>query len=150
MFVCLGNICRSPMAEYLFRQMLIQRKLDNKIQVESAATSSEALGCSVHRGTQQILSRFGIRTEGKIAVQLKKSDYSEYDYFIGMEAQNARDMLRIFGSDSQGKVYKLLDFTASPRNIADPWWTHNFEATFSDISFGLEKFLEFLLAEKKV
>lgn len=150
MFVCLGNICRSPMAEYLFRQMLIQRKLENKIEVESSATSPEALGCGVHRGTKQILSRFGIKADGKVAVQLKKSDYNEYDFFIGMEAQNVRDMLRIFESDSQGKVYKLLDFTSSPRDIADPWWTHNFEATFSDISFGLEKFLDFLVAEKRV
>lgn len=140
MFVCLGNICRSPMAEFLFRKMLVERNLCGKIEVQSSATSSEALGCAVHSGTKKILARYGIKTDGKVAVKLKKSDYCDYDFFIGMEAQNVRDMQKIFGGDENLKVYKLLDFTSSPRDIADPWWTHNFEQTYNDISFGLENF----------
>lgn len=142
MFVCLGNICRSPMAEFAFADMVEKRGLSDKFTIASAATSDEALGCGVHSGTVRKLESVGIKWRQRTAVQLTKSDYDKYDYFIGMDAGNVRAMLRLFGGDPDGKVYKLLDFSDTPRDIADPWYTGNFEATYADIEKGLKGFLE--------
>lgn len=144
LFICLGNICRSPMAEFVFRDMVQKRGLADRFHIASAATSSEELGNPVHRGTTEKLKEYGISTKGKYAVQLKKKDYQEYDYLIGMEYRNIRGIQRIIGSDSEHKVSMLLDFTGNPRDIADPWYTGNFDKTYDDILEGYEGFLNYL------
>ena len=112
--------------------------MENSFFIASAATSREEIGNPVHYGTVRKLREYGISTEGKYAVQLKKKDYEEYDYLIGMEQCNIRNMLRILGSDPQHKVYRMLDFTQNPRDIADPWYTGNFDRTYDDILEGCE------------
>ena len=144
LFVCHGNICRSPMAEFLMKDMVKKRKRDGEFYIASAATSTEEIGNPVHRGTRGKLRQLGISTEGKYAVQMTKRDYRAYDYLIGMDAWNVRNILRIVGSDPEGKVCRLLDFTEHPRDIADPWYTGNFEDTYADIMEGLEAFWKHL------
>ena len=140
-FVCHGNICRSPMAEFVLKDMVKKAGIQEQFEIASAATSTEEIGNSVHRGTRERLRREGISTEGKTAVQLKKSDYGKYDYLIGMDEWNIRNMLRMLGGDPEGKVYKLLSFTGSGRDVADPWYTGDFEATYQDITAGCEALL---------
>lgn len=144
LFICLGNICRSPMAEFVFRDMVRKRGLEDRFCIASAATSSEELGNPVHHGTTDKLRKYGISTKGKYAVQLKKKDYEEYDYLIGMERRNIRGIQRIVGPDPEHKVSMLLDFTGNPRDIADPWYTGNFDKTYDDILEGCEGFLDYL------
>ncbi|MCI9194211.1 MAG: low molecular weight phosphotyrosine protein phosphatase [Angelakisella sp.] len=147
LFVCLGNICRSPMAEFVFRDMVQKQGLADRFSVASAATSTEELGNPVHPGTQRRLAREGISTRGKTAVQLTRRDYQRYDYLIGMEQRNLSGMLRILGSDPAGKVHRLLDFTDRPRDIADPWYTGDFDRTYDDVVEGCRGLLEHLLEE---
>ncbi len=147
LFVCLGNICRSPMAEFVFRDLVQKRGLGERFSVASAATSTEELGNPVHPGTRRRLEREGISTYGKTAVQLFRRDYQKYDYLIGMEQRNLRGMLRILGEDPEGKVRRLLDFTDSPRDIADPWYTGDFDRTYDDVLEGCQGLLAYLLAE---
>ena len=142
MFVCLGNICRSPMAEFVFKDMVKKEKLEKNFVIQSSATSTWEIGSPVHRGTAKKLAEFNISVKGKTAIQLTKSDYDKYDYIIGMEYSNIRDILRIVGSDSKGKVSRLLDFTNNPRDIADPWYTGNFDETYDDVKEGCEALLE--------
>ena len=149
LFVCLGNICRSPMAEFVFRDLVQKRGLGERFHIASAATSAEELGNPVHPGTRRRLEREGISTWGKTAVQLAWRDYQKYDWLIGMEQRNLAGMLRILGGDPQGKVRRLLDFTSSPRDIADPWYTGDFDRTYDDILKGCQGFLDYLLAEGK-
>ena len=148
LFICLGNICRSPMAEFLFKDMVAKRGLADKFYIASAATSSYEIGNPVHPGTRNKLVQYGISVAGKTAVQLTKADYDKYDYLIGMEASNIRNILRIVGSDNQHKVYKLLQFACSERDIADPWYTGNFDVTYNDIHEGCTALLEYLLKNK--
>ena len=147
LFVCLGNICRSPMAEFVFRDMVQKQGLGDRFSVASAATSTEELGNPVHPGTQRRLAREGISTRGKTAVQLTRRDYQRYDYLIGMEQRNLSGMLRILGSDPAGKVHRLLDFTDRPRDIADPWYTGDFDRTDEDVVDGCRGLLAHLLEE---
>lgn len=147
LFVCLGNICRSPMAEFVFRDMVQKQELGDRFSVASAATSTEELGNPVHPGTQRRLAREGISTRGKTAVQLTRRDYQRYDYLIGMEQRNLSGMLRILGSDPAGKVHRLLDFTDRPRDIADPWYTGDFDRTYDDVVEGCRGLLAHLLEE---
>ena len=144
LFVCLGNICRSPMAEFLFKNILKNKGLENEYLIESAGTSNEEEGNPVHYGAKQKLESVGISTYGKYARQLRKEDYEKYDYIIGMEQRNIRDILRIVGEDKDNKVYRLLDFSNNPRDIADPWYTGNFDLTYEDIMEGLEGFMKYL------
>ncbi len=144
LFICLGNICRSPMAEFLMKDMVKKRGLESAFYIASAATSSYEIGNPVHPGTRKKLAQYGISVSGKTAVQLTKADYNKYDYLIGMEASNIRNILRITGGDPEHKVYKLLDFTGSNRDIADPWYTGNFDVTYDDIYEGCTALLEFL------
>lgn len=145
LFVCHGNICRSPMAEFVLKDMTAKAGLSEMFFIRSAATSREEIGNPVHYGTRKKLAQYGIRTEGKYAIQLKRSDYDEYDYLIGMETQNVTNMLRILGEDKEHKVYRLLDFSGSPRNIADPWYTGNFDITYDDIKEGCEALLKHIM-----
>lgn len=144
MFVCLGNICRSPMAEFVLKDMVKKRGLEKEFYIKSSATHSETIGMDVHYGTVDKLKEKGIPLEKREAVQLKKEDYEKYDYIIGMESKNVHDILKIIGEDPEAKVYKLLDFTNNSRDIADPWYTGNFEVTYNDVVEGCEGFLNSL------
>ncbi len=143
MFVCHGNICRSPMAEYIMRDLLKRQDIDGVI-VSSAATSTEELGNPVHRGTREVLNRLGIDCSDKRARQIMRGDYEEYDLIIGMDSANIRNMVR-YWSDPQHKIHKLLDFTGRSGDVADPWYTGDFERTYSDVKEGCEGILEAIL-----
>jgi len=140
LFVCHGNICRSPMAEFVMKDLI--KKEGIEAYIASAATSCEEIGNPVHRGTRQKLGEFGISTDGKYAVQLTKSDYGKYDYIIGMDNYNIRNILRIFGCDPDLKVHKLLSFSGEEGDIADPWYTGNFDETYDDVLRGCKGLLE--------
>ncbi len=145
LFVCLGNICRSPMAEFILKDMVKKRGVESEFYIESAGTSNEEEGNPVHYGTRSKLADVGINTNGKYARQMKKSDYEKFDYIIGMEKYNIRSILRIVGEDRENKVYRLLDFSNNPRDIADPWYTHNFDITYNDIVEGCNALLDKLV-----
>ncbi len=145
LFVCHGNICRSPMAEFVMRDMIKKRGLDGKIVTASAATSTEEIGNPVHSGTRRKLREHGISTDGKYAVQLTKSDYDKYDYLIGMDSANIRNMKRITGGDE--KIVRLLDLTDEPKDVADPWYTGDFDTTYNDVVKGCKVLLEKLEGE---
>lgn len=142
LFVCLGNICRSPMAEYIFKDMVDRKGLSSNYIINSAATSREEIGNDMHYGTKQKLKQMGVKYTVHIAKQLKKEDYNKYDYIIGMEDSNIRDILNIMGKDEKHKIYRLLDFSKKPRDIADPWYTGNFDKTYEDIKEGCEALLK--------
>jgi len=147
MFVCHGNICRSPMAEFIFRNRLKDFGKENDFIVKSSATSYEELGNPVYPPAKKILSRMGINCDNKFAEKLEKSDYSKYDYFIAMDERNVINMLKIFGSDSDKKIFKLLSFAGEDKDVLDPYWMGNFEGTFCDIVRGVEGLLKFLKIE---
>ncbi len=153
MFVCHGNICRSPMAEIIFRDMLRKEGLDGRIAVASSATSTEeiwnGIGNPVYPPARAVLEARGLSCRGKRAVQLKKSDYSSYDLFIGMDSANIRNMLRIFGGDPDLKIMKLLDLTDEGGDVADPWYTHNFELTIADVTRGCTALLDLIKKDSK-
>ena len=136
LFVCHGNICRSPMAEFVLKDMLKKKGLADEFLINSAATSFEEIGNGVHRGTRAKLAEVGISTLGKTAVHMEKSDYNKYDYIIGMDSANIRNILRITGGDPENKVSKLLEFSGEDRDIADPWYTGNFDLTYEDVVKG--------------
>lgn len=144
LFICHGNICRSPMAEFVLKDMVQRAGISDQFEIASAATSTEEIGNPVHRGTREKLKEVGINAAGKTAVQLKKSDYGKYDYLIGMDTWNIRNMQRILGGDPEGKIYKLLAFADSNRDVADPWYTGDFEATYRDVVAGCEGLLRYL------
>lgn len=150
LFVCHGNICRSPMAEFVFKDMVHKRGLADQFYIASAATSTEEIGNPVHPGTRRKLREVEISCEGKYAVQMTRSDYDKYDYLIGMDQWNRRNIMRIVRRDPEGKVFLLLDFAAESRDIADPWYTGNFEVTYADIIEGCEAFLAFLREKDKI
>lgn len=149
LFVCHGNICRSPMAEFVFKDLIKKRHVEDLFFVASAATSTEEIGNPVHYETRNKLTSLGISTAGKYAVQMRRSDYEKYDYLIGMEQRNVANMRRIAGDDPEGKMYSLLDFTGHPRDIADPWYTGDFDATYDDILEGCTALLDKLLKSLK-
>lgn len=141
MFVCHGNICRSPMAEFVLKDMVKKSGKESDFHITSSATSTEEIGNPVHCGTRSILARHNISVDGKYAVQMKKTDYYEYDYIIAMDSYNIRNILKIVGSDPDGKVCKLLEF-ADGGDIADPWYTGDFDTTYSDVVRGCKEFLK--------
>ena len=140
MFVCLGNICRSPMAEFVMKDLVQKAGLEEQIYVSSAATSTEEIGNGIHPGTMRQLRKAGIHNASHRAVQLKRADYDAYDYIIGMDQWNLRNMNRICGSDPAGKICLLLDF-AGGGDIADPWYTGDFDATYRDVLAGCQGLL---------
>lgn len=148
LFVCHGNICRSTMAEYVMKDLIKKNNLSDDFYINSAATSAEEIGNGVHRGTREKLHREGIPVGDHRAVQMKRSDYGAYDYLLGMDRQNIQNMLRIAGGDPQGKIFKLLDFTGHSRDIADPWYTGDFDATYQDVLAGCQGLLAYLRKEK--
>ena len=142
LFVCHGNICRSTMAEFVLKDMVNKRNIAEKFYIQSAATSREEIGNDTHYGTKNKLDEVGIPYTKRKARQMTKGDYEEYDYIIGMDDANIRNILRIVGGDKEGKVSKLLDWAGIDRSIADPWYTGNFDETYDDVVKGLEAFLE--------
>ena len=141
MFVCHGNICRSPMAEFVLKNLVEKQGLSENFFIRSSATSTEEIGNPVHSGTQNKLNSLGISTNGKYSIRLTTNDYDKYDYFIGMDDWNIKNMKRILKNDPDGKIHKLLDFTSTPEDIADPWYTGDFETTYQDVLAGCEGFL---------
>ena len=145
LFVCHGNICRSPMAEFLLKDMVQKRHIADNFYIQSAATSREEIGNPVHYGTRTKLAQLGISVAGKYARQMTRRDYEEYDYILLMDRNNVRNTLRLIGEDDQSKLHLLLDYTARQgQSIADPWYTGDFETTYDDIMEGLEGFLAYL------
>ena len=144
LFVCYGNICRSPMAEFVMKDLVKKAGIDARFEIASAATSREEIGNPVHHGTRRRLAREGITVEGKRARQMTRADYAHYDLLIGMESMNVHAMTSIAGGDPAHKIYRLLDFTDRPRDIADPWYTGNFDVTYADAVEGLEALWNYL------
>lgn len=147
LFICHGNICRSPMAEFILKDMVRKYGMEDKFFIGSAATSTEEIGNPVHPGARRKLKSVGISCEGKYAVQLRKYDYNSYDYIIGMETINLKNIIKIVEGDPEGKVKRLLDYTKKPRDIADPWYTGKFNETYEEIYEGCLAFLKYLRKE---
>ncbi len=150
MFVCHGNICRSPMAEFVFKDMVRKAGRESDFVIASSATSTEEIwnggGNPVYPPARDELKKHGISCEGKRAVQIKMSDYDEYDYLICMDENNMRNIKRIIPSDPEGKIVKLLNFTGENRNVADPWYSGDFETCYRDIYNGCKALFEKLVA----
>ena len=145
MFVCHGNICRSPMAEFVFNDMVKNRGLSGKMTAVSSATSTEEIGNDTHYGTKRILDKYGILYMRREATQLTRADYVKYDLFVGMDTANIRNIHRIFGSDPDSKIIKLLDLTDRSGDVADPWYTGNFEETYRDVTEGCEALINYVI-----
>ena len=144
LFVCLGNICRSPMAEFVMKDMVAKAGLADRFHIESAATSTEEIGNSVYPPARSILAEHGISCKGKTARQMTRADYDRFDMIIGMDRWNLRNMQRICDGDPEGKIHLLMDFTSRPGDVADPWYTRNFEATWRDVVEGCKGILNAL------
>ena len=148
LFVCHGNICRSPMAEYIFKDLVKREGLSDQFQIASAATSMEEIGNPVYPPAKRKLAEYGIRAEGHHARRMERRDYEEYDYLIGMDENNIRNMERMTGHRG-GKISLLLSYTGKPRAISDPWYTGDFRSTYRDVEEGCRAFLEYLKREGK-
>lgn len=144
LFVCLGNICRSPMAEFVMKKIIADRGLSEKFIISSAATSAEELGNGIHYGTRRVLTEKGIPFTQHYAQRITSADYERYDYIIGMDRNNIRDMTAFFGGDPDNKIHLLLSFAGVDRGVADPWYTGDFEKTYDDILIGCRALSESL------
>lgn len=151
MFVCHGNICRSPMAEFIMKRLVREQGLEDKFFIQSSATSTEeiwnGIGNPVYPPAKSELMKHGISCEGKRAVQLRSDDYGKYDLFIGMDSANIRNMTRILNGDPENKIQKLMSYTDRGGDVADPWYTRNFDITYRDILDGCTNLLEELKKE---
>lgn len=149
MFVCHGNICRSPMAEFVLKDMVKRRGLEKEFVIASSATSTEEIwngvGNPVYSPAKVVLESHGIDPSGKRAVQLKASDYDKYDLFIGMDSANIHNMTRILGGDKRGKIHKLMEYTGSSADVSDPCYTRDFDRCYKDIYAGCEALLNSLI-----
>lgn len=144
LFVCLGNICRSPMAEYVMKDLVRREGLVEHFIIDSAATSNEEHGNPVYPPARRLLQQHGIDCSGHAAHQLQRADYDRYDLLIGMEERNLNNMRRICGGDPAGKMHRLLNFTQRPGDVADPYYTGDFEATWRDVNDGCRALLDLL------
>ena len=144
LFVCLGNICRSPMAEFIFKDMVNKKGLSKEFIIKSAATSYEEIGNDMHYGAKDKLIQKNIPFTKRKATRITPEDYKKYDFIIGMEESNIKNIKRIVGEDADNKISKLLDYSNNPRDIADPWYTGNFEVTYNDIVEGCNGFIKYL------
>ena len=146
LFVCHGNICRSPMAEFVMKDLVEKAGVAQQFLIESAATSTEEIGNSVYPPARRKLAEHGISCQGKTARQMTRLDYGRYDLLIGMDSWNIRNMRAISGGDPEGKIRMLMDYTNRPGDVADPWYTGYFEATCRDVLEGCEALLSQLMS----
>ena len=142
LFVCHGNICRSPMAEFVMKDLVAKAGRADEFHIESAATSTEEIGNEVYPPAKRKLAEHGITCKGKTARQMTRADYGRFDLLVGMDSWNLRNMNRICGSDPEGKVHLLMDYTQRPGDVADPWYTGDFEATWRDVLEGCKALLD--------
>lgn len=149
LFVCHGNICRSPMAEFILKDMVKQQKLEDQFEIASVATSTEEIGNPVHPGTVNKLREYGISTAGKYAVRVNKQDYEKYDYLICMDNYNIKNLAKIFGQKTE-KIYKLLQFAGSDADVDDPWYTGDFNQAYEDIVSGCKGLLNYLIESGQI
>lgn len=145
LFVCHGNICRSPMAEFVMKDMVKKKGVHDMFEIASAATSTEELGNPVYPPARRKLNEEGISCSGKTARQMTKDDYDYYDFIVAMDRYNLRNMARFVENDPEGKVSLLMDYTSTPRDVADPWYTGDFEQTWKDVNMGCEGLLKRLI-----
>ena len=144
-FVCLGNICRSPMAEFVMKDIVEKVGLSHEFEIASAATSTYEIGNPVYPPARQKLAEHGIDCKGKTARQITKKDYDYYDYIVAMDQSNIRNLKNMLSNDPQGKISLLMDYTSRPADVADPWYTGDFQATWDDVSEGCEALLKFIM-----
>ena len=146
LFVCLGNICRSPMAQIVFENRVKELGLEQNFEIESAGTEgyNEACHAGIHRGTKDVLKKNGVSFSEHYSRKVRPEDYLYYDYIITMDSENISDIKYIVGPDKDKKIKRLLDYTSNPRNIRDPWYTGNFDETYEDVVEGCEAFLNSL------
>jgi len=144
LFVCHGNICRSPMAEFVMKDLVRKEGLEDEFYIESAATSTEEIGNEVYFPAKRKLSEHGISCKGKTARQMTRSDYDRFNLLIGMDSWNIRNMNSICGGDPERKIHMLMDFTERKGDVEDPWYTRDFEATWRDVSEGCQCLLEWV------
>ena len=150
LFVCYGNICRSPMAEMIMKKLVKDENLENEFYIESAATSKEEIGSDIYSLARQKLIEKGIPLEARRARQLRIDDYDNFDYIIGMETSNISAIKNIVGLDHNNKVLRLLDYTDTPRNISDPWYSGKFEEVYNEIYEGCVSFLNYLKEKEQL
>ena len=149
LFVCHGNICRSPMAEFVMKHLVREMGLADEIIVESKALHRDELGSDTHRGTREVLRAHGIPFSKRSAALMTAADYAAYDCIIGMDTENMRDLDRLTGGDPEGKVRRLLSYTGEERDVADPWYTGNFDVTYRDVDAGCRALLRTLMQDKQ-
>ena len=147
LFVCLGNICRSPMAEFVMKDIVEKAGLSHEFEIASAATSTYEIGNPVYPPARQKLAEHGIDCKGKTARQITKRDYDYYDYIVAMDHSNLRNLRNMLGEDHQRKISLLMDYTSRPADVADPWYTDDFQATWDDVTEGCEALLSFILKQ---
>ena len=147
LFVCHGNICRSPMAEYVMKQLVRERGLEDQFRIDSAATSREEIGSGVYPPARRKLEEMGVPCGNHRAVQVTQRDYDAYDLLIIMDRNNYRNLMRIVRDDPEEKIHTLLSYVGLERDVADPWYTGDFDATFEDVSAGCRALLEHILGE---
>lgn len=159
LFVCHGNICRSPMAEYVMKHIVKARGLEDKFFIDSCATSTEEIGNDVHIGTKRKLKSIGISCLSRSARQIKLDDFLSFDYILTMEKYNNDNLMRFLKMRGNNEIYinafnekvnRLLDFCPNPKDIADPWYTGNFDITFDEIKYGIEQFIEYLTKNGRI
>lgn len=146
LFVCLGNICRSPMAQIVFENMVKELGVENNFEIDSAGTEgyNEMCGAGIYGGTKEVLRKNGVPFQEHYSRKIRKKDYDYYDYILTMDYENINDTEAIVGKDKDNKIKRLLDYTNNPRNIKDPWYTGNFDETYEDVVEGCKAFLEYL------
>ena len=149
-FICLGNICRSPMAEFVFKNLVTKENLQNNFYITSKGTSNEEQGNHLHPQATLELKKHNIPYNFHFASQIMANEYNDFDYFIVMDSSNYRNLQRIFQNDKNKKIFKLLDFTDNSKDIADPWYTRNFSVTYADIVEGIDGFLRYLREKQEI
>ena len=152
LFVCLGNICRSPMAQFVFQQMVDKAGLTDKFEIDSAGTEGyNEMACEgIHYGTREMLTQMKVPFTEHYSRRIRKEDYKKFDYIIAMDESNVEDIQAVIGKDTDGKISMLLDYTTHPRKIKDPWYTGNFDETYWDVVDGCQSFLNYLKEQGKV